>query len=107
MSYIYLFLAIIFEVIGTTYMKMSNGFSLLVPTIITFISYLACFVLLAQALKTMDVGIVYATWSAFGLVIIAAIGFLFFHEIITLPKLLFLALIIIGVVGLNLCGLKH
>lgn len=88
-------------------MKMSNGFSLLVPAIITAVMYILCFVVFAQALKTMDVSIAYATWSAVGLAIIAVIGFLFFHETITIPKIMFLLLIIIGVAGLNLCGLKH
>lgn len=107
MSYICLCLAIFFEIIATSFMKASNGFSLLLPTIITCICYVLCFVIFAQALKTLDVSIAYATWSAVGLAVIAIIGFLFFHETITIPKILFLAFIIIGVVGLNLCGLKH
>lgn len=107
MSYLYLFLAIIFEIIGTSFMKVSNGFSVLMPTIVTFISYVLCFMFFAQALKTLDVSIAYATWSALGLAVIAIIGFIFFQETVSISKIAFLVLIVIGVVGLNLCGIKH
>lgn len=107
MNYLFLFIAIIFEIIGTTFMKMSNGFSLITYTLATAIAYVICFSALAQALKTIDVSIAYATWSALGLTIIALIGFTFFHETFNGLKVLFLIFIIVGVVGLNLCGAKH
>ncbi len=107
MSWLYLFLAIIFEIIGTTLMKMSNGFSLPMPTFGTLISYAVCFTLLSFALKTIDMGIAYAIWSAVGLSIIAAIGIIFFHEDVNALKIISLVLIILGVIGLNLCTKMH
>ena len=107
MGYLFLLIAIVFEVIGTTLMKMSNGFTVLAPSIGTIIAYVICFGTFAQALKTIEVGIAYATWSAVGLIIIATIGIIFFNESLNIPKVILLAMIIIGVVGLNLYGVKH
>ena len=107
MSWLYLFLAITFEITGTTFMKMSNGFSHIMPTLGTAISYIACFILLSFALKTIDMGIAYAIWSAFGLSVIAVIGIIFFHEDINPIKIISLILIIIGVIGLNLSSRCH
>ena len=107
MSWLYLFLAILFEILGTTFMKLSNGFSQLMPTIGTTISYITCFILLSFALKSIDMGIAYAIWSAAGLSIIAAIGIVFFHEDISLLKIFSLILIIAGVIGLNLSCKGH
>lgn len=64
----------------TTYMKMSTVFTFLVPTIVTFISYVLCFTAFSQALKTIDISVAYATWSALGLATIATIGFVFFMK---------------------------
>lgn len=107
MSWLYLSLAIIFEIIGTTLMKMSNGFSLLMPAVGTLFSYIVCFTLLSFALKTIDMGIAYAIWSAAGLSVIAAIGIIFFHEDINPVKIISLILIIAGVIGLNLSCKGH
>lgn len=107
MSWLYLFLAIIFEIAGTTAMKMSNGFSLILPTIGTLTAYTICFTFLSFALKTIDMGIAYAIWSAVGLSIIAAIGIIFFHEDISIIKIASLILIIIGVIGLNISTRMH
>ncbi len=107
MSWLYLSLAIIFEIIGTTLMKMSNGFSLLMPALGCLFSYIVCFVLLSFALKTIDMGIAYAIWSAAGLSVIAAIGIVFFHEDINPVKIISLILIIAGVIGLNLSCKGH
>lgn len=107
MSWLYLFLAIIFEIIGTTLMKLSNGFSVLMPTIGTLLAYAVCFTLLSFALKTIDMGIAYAIWSALGLSIIAVIGIIFFHENISAIKIISLLFVVIGVVGLSLSTKMH
>ena len=94
MSWLYLVLAIIFETLGTTALKMSNGFSVLLPSVATIITYILCFLFLSFALKTIDVSVAYAIWSAFGILLISIIGIIFFHESINFIKIISILLII-------------
>ena len=107
MMWLYLALAILFEVTGTTCMKLSEGFTKLVPSILLFVFYSLSFRMLTLALKRIDVSVAYAVWSGMGTALIATIGVLWFKEPITALKLISLALIIGGVVGLNLSGGAH
>jgi small multidrug resistance pump len=107
MHWVYLILAILFEVLGTTSMKLSQGFSKTLPSILIFVFYGGCFSLLTLALKQIDVSLAYALWSGMGTALIAAIGILCFNEPLSLGKMLSLALIIAGVIGLNLSGGSH
>jgi small multidrug resistance pump len=102
MPYVFLAGAILAEVLGTTALKASEGFSKLWPSVWTVVGYLVSFVLLALTLKTMEVGTAYAIWSAVGTALIVAIGIVFFNESVTLVRMLGIALIIVGVVLLNL-----
>ena len=102
MSWLYLVLAIIFETLGTTALKMSNGFSVLLPSVATIITYILCFLFLSFALKTIDVSVAYAICSAFGILLISIIGIIFFHESINFIKIISILLIIFGTVGLKL-----
>jgi small multidrug resistance pump len=102
MSWIYLIIAIITEVIGTTNMKLSHGFTKVVPSILMVVFYIICFAFMSLALKKLDVSITYAIWSGVGTALIAAIGFLYFKEPVTAIKIGSIALIVIGVVGLAL-----
>lgn len=104
MGWVYLVLAILTEVAGTTSMKISEGFSKLVPSVFIFIFYGFSLVLLTLSLKRLDVSLAYAVWSGMGTALIATIGILWFREPMTAIKLASLALIIIGVIGLNLGG---
>lgn len=104
MVWIYLFLSIIAEVAGTTSMKLSEGFTRLVPSVLIMIFYGISFGLFALVLKRIDVSVAYAIWAGLGTALIALIGMLWFKEPITALKLLSLALIIAGVTGLNLGG---
>ncbi|WP_435812492.1 DMT family transporter [Streptomyces smyrnaeus] len=104
MVYVTLAGAILAEILGTTSMKYSDGFTKLVPTLITAAGYLVAFVLLAQALKSMPVGTAYAIWSGAGTAAIALIGVVFIGESVTAAKILGLLLVICGVVVLNLGG---
>lgn len=101
MVYVLLAGAIIAEVLGTTALKFSDGFTRLWPSVATVVTYVISFVLLAQTLRTMAVGTAYAIWSAAGTALVAAIGILFLGESATLPRIIGLTLIIIGVVVLN------
>jgi len=106
-SWIYLTGAILLEVAGTSCMKLSHGFSRLIPSVLIFVFYGFSFVGLTIALKKIDVGIAYAVWSGIGTALIAFIGMFYFKEPLTLVKVLSLLLIIAGVVGLNLGGMKN
>jgi small multidrug resistance pump len=107
MHWIYLVLAILLEVCGTTCMKLSAGFTKTLPSILMFVLYGASFSVLTLALKRIDVSIAYAVWSGMGTALIATIGVLWFKEPLTALKLVSLALIIAGVIGLNLSGGAH
>lgn len=100
-------LAILFEVAATTSMKLSAGFTKLAPSIAMFVLYAASFSFLTLALKRLEVSTVYATWSGLGTAAIAVVGLLYFQEPMTWAKAGFLALIIVGVVGLQVVGTAH
>ena len=106
-SWLYLAGAILLEVAGTSCMKLSNGFSRLIPSVLIFVFYSLSFVGLTIALKKIDVGIAYAVWAGIGTALIAVIGIIYFKESLTPVKVISIVFIIIGVVGLNLGGVKH
>jgi small multidrug resistance pump len=107
MTWLYLVLAILLEVSGTTCMKLSEGFTKTVPSILLVVFYTLSLGMLTLALKKIDVSVAYAIWSGVGTALIASIGVLWFKEPATALKLISLGLIIIGVVGLNLSGGAH
>ncbi|MGW0547402.1 DMT family transporter [Streptomyces altiplanensis] len=104
MPYVLLAAAIAAEVAGTTAMKYSDGFTRLWPSLGTAVGYLLAFTLLAQTLKTMSVGTAYAIWAGVGTAAVAAIGMFFLGESANAVKLSGIALVIVGVVLLNLGG---
>jgi len=107
MGWFLLALAIVLEVAGTTCMKLSGGFKELVPSVLVFVFYGFSFTAFIYALKTIDLSITYAIWAGVGLALIAAIGVLYFKEPVTVPKMVFVGLILIGVIGLSLSGVKR
>lgn len=96
--------AIAAEIIATTALARSDGFSRLLPSIITVAGYVASFALLGQVLKAIPVSLTYAIWSGVGTAVVAAIGMTFFGEPISWLKIAGLAFVIAGVVALNLGG---
>ncbi len=106
-SWLYLTGAIFLEIAGTTSMKLSEGFTRIVPSILIFVFYALSFMALTMALKRIDVSVAYAIWAGVGTALIAIIGIVHFREPLTLIKVLSVGLIIIGVVGLNINGIKH
>ncbi|MFD9208965.1 DMT family transporter [Streptomyces sioyaensis] len=104
MAYLMLAGAILSEVLATTAMKYSDGFSRLWPSLCTAAGYLLAFFLLAQTLKTMSVGTAYALWAGVGTALIAVIGMVFLGESTSALKMLGVLLVIAGVVVLNLDG---
>lgn len=100
-NFLFLFLAIIFEIIATPALKKSEEFTKLLPSIITVIGYCGAFYCLSFAIRTIPVGFAYAIWSGVGIVLITIIGAVFFKEIPDLPAIVGLALIILGVIVIN------
>ncbi|MFB4425344.1 multidrug efflux SMR transporter [Streptomyces sp. QL37] len=104
MGYGMLAAAIAAEVAGTTAMKYSEGFTRLWPSLITVVGYVLAFALLAQTLKTLSIGTAYAIWAGTGTAAVAAIGILWMGESASLVKLAGIALVVAGVVVLNVGG---
>lgn len=101
MSWFCLILAIVLEVAGTTAMKLSNGFQHLLPSVAVFVCYGSSIALLTVAVRAIDISVAYAIWSALGMTLIAVIGIVWFKESASLAKLLSIAVIMLGVIGLN------
>ncbi|UZQ49192.1 DMT family transporter [Clostridium kluyveri] len=100
MSWVYLILAIAFEVIGTTTLKGSNHI-ISFKTLAMLASYGFSLLFLSLALKKIDIGVAYAIWSGLGITAIEIIGVLVFKERIDFLKIMFISLIMIGTIGLN------
>lgn len=100
-AYLFLALAIIFETLATTFLKQSEQFTKLLPSLYTILGYAATFYLLSIALKTIPVGIAYAIWAGVGIVLISLIGWVYFKQHLDLPAIIGLVLIVAGVVVIN------
>lgn len=98
MSFVYLALAIIAEVIGTSALKASEGFTRLWPSVTVVVGYSVAFYLLALALRSIPVGIAYAFWAGLGIVLITLVGIVVYGEKPDLPALVGLTMIVGGVV---------
>lgn len=107
MSYLFLGLAITSEVLGTSLLKSTEGFSRVWPTAACLCAYVLSFLALALAVKRgMNVSVGYALWSALGTTLIVIIGALFLREPVTVPKVIGVTLVIAGVVDLSLGGAR-
>jgi len=98
MHWIYLAVAIVCEVVGTTALKAAEGFTRPIPVLIVVCGYLAAFFFLGLSLKSLPVGIAYAIWAAFGMVLVAVIGWLAFGEKLDGWALAGILLIVVGTV---------
>jgi small multidrug resistance pump len=107
MTWLLLGIAIILEVVGTTCLKLSHGYSRLLPTILVFVFYGMSMGVMSVVMKRIDVSVTYAIWSGAGTAMIAAIGVAFFGEAITAARTAAIGLIILGVVLLNVGGGVH
>lgn len=101
-GYAWLAIAIVAEVIGTTALKASDGFSKTVPSVITSIGYAIAFYCMSQSMKTIPVGLSYAIWSGVGIVLITAIAWVLFKQRLDAPALVGIGLILAGVLVINL-----
>jgi small multidrug resistance pump len=99
--WLFLSIAIISEVVATSALKSSNGFSQFWPSLVVVAGYAAAFFFLSLTLRTIPVGVAYAIWSGAGIVLITVIGWLVLGQALDAPAIVWLALIIVGVVILN------
>jgi small multidrug resistance pump len=102
MQYLYLAIAVAAEVIATSFMKSSEGFTKLVPSLVMIVGYATAFYFLSLTLRTIPTGVAYAIWSGAGVVLIAAIAWIFQGQKLDVPAILGMGLIVSGVVVLNL-----
>ncbi len=98
MGYLYLAIAVISEVIATTALKASDGFSKTLPSIVVALGYGIAFYCLSLTLKTVPVGVAYAIWSGVGIVLVTTVGWVAFGQKLDAPALIGMALIVAGVV---------
>ena len=97
MTYLYLFMAILAEVIATSALKSAEGFTRLSPSLVVVVGYGIAFYLLSLVLRDMTVGITYAIWSGVGIILVALVGVVVFREIPDTPAIIGMGLIIAGV----------
>ena len=102
MKWIYLFIAGALEITWAVAMKMSNGFTLLIPSIVTGVGYIASAVFLSIALKHLPLGTAYAMWTGMGIVGTTLLGIFLFQEKLTIPQVICVILIVVGIAGLKI-----
>jgi len=95
-------IAIFAEVIGTTALKASNEFTRLLPSLLVVVGYGTAFYFMAISMRVLPVGIMYAIWSGMGIVLVSIIGWLVYRQTLDLPSIIGMALIIAGVIVINL-----
>lgn len=101
MAWVYLSIAIVSEVVGTSFLKQSEGFSVLVPSIISLSAYGLALFMLSLAVKDIELGIAYAIWAGVGTALIVLIGWLVFHQSIDAAAVVGVGMIVGGVVVIN------
>ena len=102
MPWLILFIAIVAEVIGTSALKASAGFTRLWPSIVVVAGYATAFYCLSLTLKTIPVGVAYAIWSGAGIVLVSLIAWLVFKQSLDLPAIVGMGLIVAGVLVIQL-----
>lgn len=109
LSYLYLGVAIVAEVIATTALKASDSFSNVWPSVLTVVGYALAFYFLSLTLRDIPTGVAYAIWSGVGIVLISLVSWLFYQQKLDGPAILGMGLIIAGVVVLNVfsSSVKH
>ena len=101
-AWTYLIVGILFETAGTTSLKLSDGFTNVIPSLLCVVFFVISLYLVSLSVRSIEISVAYAVWSGVGVVLLTFVGALYFHESITATKLMFIALIVAGVVGLQL-----
>jgi small multidrug resistance pump len=101
MQWLYLGAAIVAEVIATSVLKASEGFTRLIPSLVVLAGYATAFYFLSLTLRTMPLGIAYAVWSAVGIALVSVIGWFLYRQSLDAPAIIGIGLIMAGVVVIN------
>ncbi len=101
MGYVFLLLTVVSEVTGTTMLRLSAGFTKLAPSAVAVACYCATMAFMSLSLKALPMGVVYATWSGLGISLLTLIGVVVFGETFPPVKIVWIALVVVGVIGLN------
>lgn len=101
MNYLLLMMSIGFEVLGTSLLKKTDGFTNLLPTVGTLMSYLICLFILSHVVKRLPLSLTYATWGSVGLILVTVAGIVFYHESLSLYSVAGLFLVVSGTVLIN------
>ncbi len=107
LAWMFLAAAIVFEVVGSTSMKLSDGMTRLTPTLMMFAFYALAFACNTQALRRLDLSVTYAIWSGAGTLAVAVIGMTYFREPVTLLRIGSTLLIVLGILGLTLSATRE
>mgnify|MGYP002628927850 FL=1 len=99
--WVMLTVAIVAEVIATSSLKLSDGFTRLWPSVVVVLGYGISFYFLSVTMRSMPIGVIYAIWSGLGVVLVTLVGWLVFKQHLDLPALIGISLIIAGVVIMN------
>ncbi len=102
MAWLFLAIGIVFEVMGTVMMKYADGFTKLWPSVLVFLFYGLSLISLVFVLKKLEVSVAYAIWASCGTALIAVIGIVWFKEPVSVIKIVSIALIIVGIIGLEM-----
>ena len=102
MSYVYLLVAVVFEVIATSSLKASQEFTRLWPSVLTIVGYMAAFYLLSLCLRTIPLGVMYAIWAGLGVALTMVVGFVVYQERLDGPAVIGIAFILGGVAIIRL-----
>tara|TARA_B100000029_G_scaffold323212_1_gene315580 strand:+ start:1994 stop:2326 length:333 start_codon:yes stop_codon:yes gene_type:complete len=97
-NWIYLIVAIVSEVVATSALKASAGFTVLIPSIIVAVGYSSAFYFLSLTLGTIPIGMAYSVWSGVGIALVTLIGWMFFNQSLDLPAIIGILLIVAGVI---------
>jgi len=102
MQWIYLAIAIVSEVVATSALKAAEGFTRLGPSVLVVVGYASAFYFLSLTLRTIPLGIAYAIWAGVGVALVALVGWVLYHQSLDTAALIGIALIVSGVIVLNL-----
>ncbi|MCA1770829.1 MAG: multidrug efflux SMR transporter [Halomonas sp.] len=102
MAFVYLAVAIVAEVVATSALKATDGFTRLWPSLLVMVGYALAFYMLSLVLRTMPVGIVYAIWAGLGIVLVAVVGLVVYGQRPDLPAVIGIGLIVAGVLTIQL-----
>ena len=102
MQWIYLAIAIVSEVVATSALKAAEGFTRFVPSVLVVVGYALAFYFLSLTLRIIPLGVAYAIWAGVGVALVALVGWVVYHQSLDIPALIGIALIVSGVIVLNL-----